>query len=483
MRGKHRIGALLLALLLMGTMALPAGAAELPQHFDGALVIIHTNDLHGNLDSYAKVAAMKQTYEDYGAYVLLLDAGDYSGGQPWVEMSEGESAVTLMNMAGYGGAAVGEEELAYGYAQLQTLADLAEFPLLAANAEEDGGQALAARQVFTMPDGMKIGVFGLTAPEAAVSAGGAVTFSGGSRLAACAQEQADALRAEGCQVVICLGHLDMAGTGDGNSAMEVIRATEGIDLFINGHAHYTLEEIKAANGGTCVVGDTVLTSAGTDFQEVGIVVYTQGEYAAVSMSSQEVVVLDEAVQAKGEELSRAVCGGYGDVTASQWFAPAVRYVTEAGLMQGSGGLFRPNEAMSRAMLVTVLYRLAGSPAVDGEIPFADVAPGKWYADAVCWAAEQGIVQGVTPTAFSPDGQVTREQMATFLYRYAGAPESSGTLSGYTDAGQVGAYAADAMAWAVAEGLITGTTASTLSPRAAATRAAVAVVLTRWAEGE
>ena len=477
----YRIAALLMALLLIGTLALPAGAAEIPQHLEGAVVVIHTNDLHGNLDSYAKVAAMKKTYEDYGAYVLLLDAGGYSQGQPWVEMSEGESAITLMNMAGYDAAALGEAEFAYGYAQLQTLAEMAEFPLLAANVYADGQQAFQANQVFTAPDGTKIGVFALTTPEVEDSlAEEELTVDGGTQLARCAQRQVDALEAEGCSVIICLGHLGIEDT-EGNSSLALLEKVEGIDLFIDGHSHSTLEEISAATGGTCMVGDTVLTSAGGEFEEVGIVVYMQDEYAAVTMSADEVAVVDEAVQAKGEELSRAVCGGYSDVTASQWFAQAVRYVTDNGLMQGSGGAFLPNDTITRAMLVTVLYRLSGSPAVEGSAAFTDVAAGAWYADAVRWAVEQGIVQGQTADTFNPNGQVTREQLATFFYRYAGSPETAGELSGYTDAGQISGYAADAMAWAAETGLVTGTTATTLSPKAVATRAAVAAVLMRWGE--
>ena len=175
--------------------------------------------------------------------------------------------------------------------------------------------------------------------------------------------------------------------------------------------------------------------------------------------------------------------GYRDVTGDNWYAPAVRYVSTTGLMQGSGGLFRPGDTMNRAMLVTVLYRMAGSPAVEGDSPFTDVPAGKWYTDAVLWASRNGIVQGQTASTFDPNGSITRQQLATFLYRYAKAKPVQTDLSAFTDAGQVSAYAADPMAWAVSNGLISGTASATLAPRDTASRAMVATVLMRYQNQE
>ena len=173
--------------------------------------------------------------------------------------------------------------------------------------------------------------------------------------------------------------------------------------------------------------------------------------------------------------------GFRDVQADAWYADAVQYVVSEGLMNGTDAdAFSPDASMSRAMLVTVLYRLSGEPAVSQDSGFADVAADAYYADAVSWATEQGIVTGTSQTAFSPDESVTREQMAALLYRYAGEPSAAGDLSAYADADSVSAYASDAMAWCVENGVLNGTDGSRLEPAASATRAEVAAVLQRFA---
>ena len=175
-----------------------------------------------------------------------------------------------------------------------------------------------------------------------------------------------------------------------------------------------------------------------------------------------------------------------DVADSDWYADAVQYVFANGLMAGtSDTTFSPNATTTRAMIVTILYRLEGTPAVTGTTAFTDVAAGQYYADAVAWAAQNGIVSGTSATTFSPDGVITREQMAAILYRYAQYKgydvTAKADLSVFTDAAQVSTYATDAMAWANASGLISGTSATTLSPAGSATRAQVATILMRFCE--
>lgn len=176
---------------------------------------------------------------------------------------------------------------------------------------------------------------------------------------------------------------------------------------------------------------------------------------------------------------------YYDVPTDKWYADSVKYVTSHALMGGVGnGNFDPDGTVSRAMLVTVLYRMEGSPAASKEAPFADVKSGSYYASAVAWAAQSGIVNGVSKTKFAPDDSVTREQLAAILCRYAeGKGQNvrvSRSLTQYKDASQISAYAVDAMRWANAAGYITGTTANTLSPKGTTTRAQLAVILTRYA---
>lgn len=173
--------------------------------------------------------------------------------------------------------------------------------------------------------------------------------------------------------------------------------------------------------------------------------------------------------------------GFTDVKDSDWFSAAVQYAFEHKLMTGTGNnLFSPNTATSRAMLVTILYRLEGSPAVTTASPFADVAAGTYYADAVAWAAQSGIVSGYSADRFAPNDSLTREQLATILYRYAQFKDQDTTattdLAAYTDASAISAYAKPALAWANATKLLNGTSATTLSPQQTATRAQVAQIL-------
>ena len=178
---------------------------------------------------------------------------------------------------------------------------------------------------------------------------------------------------------------------------------------------------------------------------------------------------------------------FGDVKSADWFYNDVKYVYEKGMMAGTAAdVFAPNATTTRAMIVTILYRLEGSPAVTGTSAFADVPAGQWYTDAVNWAAANQIVKGTSATTFAPNDSITREQMAAILYRYAQYKGYDVTkkadLSGYSDNGQVSAYAKDALAWANAAKLINGVTNTTLAPQGNATRAQVSAILHRFCDG-
>lgn len=178
---------------------------------------------------------------------------------------------------------------------------------------------------------------------------------------------------------------------------------------------------------------------------------------------------------------------FSDVRIADWFYNDVKYVYEKGMMSGTAAdVFAPNATTTRAMIVTILYRLEGSPAVTGTSAFVDVPAGQWYTDAVNWAAANQIVKGTSATTFAPNDSITREQMAAILYRYAQYKGYDVTkkadLSGYSDNGQVSAYAKDALAWANAAKLINGVTNTTLAPQGNATRAQVSAILHRFCDG-
>lgn len=187
----------------------------------------------------------------------------------------------------------------------------------------------------------------------------------------------------------------------------------------------------------------------------------------------------------GEEQPSTSSIPFTDVATTAWYYDAVEYMYESGMMNGtSDTTFSPNATTTRAMIVTMLHRLEGEPDAS-DVNFTDIASGMYYADAVAWAQENGVVNGTSETTFSPDQAITREQLATILYRYAQVKgydvTASNNLDAYTDASQISAYALTAMQWANAEGLITGNTATTINPTGDATRAEVATILMRFAE--
>lgn len=662
MRSRHKLLALALSLALLLSLAVPVCAAETTtsttKDLTGHIIILHTNDVHGGIAGYAKLAAAKESYTASGAYTLLVDAGDYIQGDPTVSASQGKTAIELMNSTGYDAATVGNHEFDYGYANLKTISAQANFPILAANVQYNGATAFDSHTIFTAANGKKIGVFGLETPETATKAHPAkiqgVTFVGGQDMMKLAQTEVDTLKAAGCDYVICLGHLGIDAESTGNRSIDVLNAVTGIDVFIDGHSHSTLDQIKAATNGTGKVGNAYLTSTGTKLANVGVVDIApdgtittsnvpldtltaenadtaavirriqqqiDADYGAVFAQS-EVQLNGEKAQVRtgetnlgdlitdamlwqagtlGEKVDAAISNGggiraslsvggltkkdintvlpfgntlylvkltgaqllealeastcslpesigafpqvsgieytvntgakfsstenypgstygkpnavnrvtiqrvggaafdpaetytivtndflgaggdtyytfksspvgydtgvpldevlmdyitaqckgtitkaaygqtagrihmisYDDVKASNASANDIIGVTLAGWMNGTGTGFSPNASLDRAMMVTILYRLAGSPAVSGTMPFTDVPAGSWYYDAVLWASQKDITLGTSAAIFSPNALLTPDQLGTLLQRFTGK-EAQGLPTGQTN---------------------------------------------------
>lgn len=662
MRSRHKLLALALSLALLLSLAVPVCAAETTtsttKDLTGHIVILHTNDVHGGIAGYAKLAAAKESYTASGAYTLLVDAGDYIQGDPTVSASQGKTAIELMNSTGYDAATVGNHEFDYGYANLKTISAQANFPILVANVQYNGATAFDSHTIFTAANGKKIGVFGLATPETSTKAHPAkiqgVTFVGGQDMMKLAQTEVDTLKAAGCNYVICLGHLGIDAESTGNRSIDVLNAVTGIDVFIDGHSHSTLDQIKAATNGTGKVGNAYLTSTGTKLANVGVVDIApdgtittsnvpldtltaenadtaaviqriqqqiDADYGAVFAQS-EVQLDGEKAQVRtgetnlgdlitdamlwqagtlGEKVDAAVNNGggiraslsvggltkkdintvlpfgntlylvkltgaqllealeastcslpesigafpqvsgieytvntgakfsstenypgstygkpnavnrvtiqrvggaafdpaetytivtndflgaggdtyytfksspvgydtgvpldevlmdyitaqckgtitkaaygqtagrihmisYDDVKASDASANDIIGVTLAGWMNGTGTGFSPNASLDRAMMVTILYRLAGSPAVSGTMPFTDVPAGSWYYNAVLWASQKDITLGTSAATFSPNALLTPDQLGTLLQRFTGK-EAQGLPTGQTN---------------------------------------------------
>ena len=178
---------------------------------------------------------------------------------------------------------------------------------------------------------------------------------------------------------------------------------------------------------------------------------------------------------------------FTDIKETDWHYSAVKYVYENNLMSGTDKGFEPDSKMTRAMLVSVLFRLSGDGKAETDIAFGDVEDGKWYTDGILWAASCGIVSGVGDNNFAPDSEITREQMAVILYNFAmykkqaDSKARSEKVSEFEDYGEVSDYAKEAISWANAEGFISGESDSTLNPKNSATRAQIASILMRYCE--
>ena len=287
------------------------------------VVILHTNDVHGAIEGYAKVAALADQYAADGAYVLVLDAGDYSQGDTSVSVSEGATAVELMNMVGYDAAALGNHEFDYGFEVLKKNMESAQFPILAANVKYNGELAFDDAAVFTTPGGTKIGVFGLDTPETATKAHPGkiqgVTFAGGEELYTIAQEQVDLLKNEGCNYIICIGHLgiDDETAATANRSIDLLANVTGIDVFIDGHSHSTEEEIAEKTNADRKVGDTVVTSTGTKLENIGVVTIKDSTITTECVPTEGIEVpADSEIAARAAAILAEIEADYGTVFAS-----------------------------------------------------------------------------------------------------------------------------------------------------------------------
>jgi 2',3'-cyclic-nucleotide 2'-phosphodiesterase (5'-nucleotidase family) len=241
-----------------------------PQDLSGKTVILHTNDVHGAVDGYAQAAALKYEFMARGAEVILADAGDFSQGTPYVSVRKGDDAITLMNYASYDVATLGNHEFDYGYEQLKKNLGRAWFKVICADVvDKKGNPILDPTYTFTSKSGLKVGFFGLETPETQTKVNPAlikgINFLSKTDIYKCAQEQINTLKANGCDVVICLSHLgvDDESAPDGHRSSDLYANTTGIDFIIDGHSHTVMTE--GANG-------EPIQSTGTKFENVGYIV-------------------------------------------------------------------------------------------------------------------------------------------------------------------------------------------------------------------
>ena len=276
----------------------------------------------------------------------------------------------------------------------------------------------------------------------------------------------------------------------GLSNLEWIRANgQQITLPSTLHANpLTVENAVFGIDGARIVPDEISHN--------GAYIAPHVQWGSLSINTKEVSYSFEQVIGHIDELRFSgtvvqpltITTPFADVHPTNWFFPAVRYVFYNNLMQGtSPTTFAPNANLSRAMIATILHRMAGEPEVTYRPVFSDVAAGRWYSDAIIWAFDADVVRGTSPTTFAPGSNITREQFAAMMHRFAEYMEYDTTVrvgsewNRFRDSNQISIWAINALAWANYHGLITGRTSTTIAPRGTATRAEAAMILMRFME--
>ena len=524
MKHMKKLLSLLLVLCLVLSLSCTAFAAGAEKPLDGKTVILHSNDVHGAIDLYAAMAALKADYEAQGAEVILADAGDYSQGTVYVSVNKGADAVTMMNATGYDVVTLGNHEFDYGYAQLVENMKAAKFQVLCADVLGADGKTIYDANTIIEKGGVKIGFFGLETPEAQTKANpkliqGLKFLAGadGKELYGCAAAQVADLKAKGADLVVCLAHLGVDESSEPYTSYDLAKNVQGIDFIIDGHSHTVMTEgpngepiqstgTAFANIGVITIDNATKKILGNDLIKVadyekrdetyaepaGRIVVDQGVAPAITdvqsmvmgeasytAESYKAYAAVEAKLAAAEteaervalcaELRAAVSGlkiveNTFDDAASGWYKPAVDFAQASGLMSGMGdNKFAPDVTTTRAMVAQVMYELADEPDVSGlTCPLSDVDSTAWYADAVIWAYNAGVVSGYEDGTFRPGRAITRQEMAVMFYGMLFGTDSilaeddiKLALGAFKDGDTVASWAREAVAVCYISGIMVG----------------------------
>ena len=290
----RKVLALLLSVVMTLTLLVSSAWADEPKPLDGKTVILHTNDVHGSIELYAKVAAMKDDYKAQGAQVILADAGDYSQGTVYVSVNKGKDAVTMMNAAGYDVATIGNHEFDYGYAQLKSNLNSAGFKVVCANVLQDGSPVFDAYTKINK-GGVQVAFVGLETPEAQTKANPALiqglTFLAGDEMYAAVQTQVDAARTAGADIVIVLTHLGVDSSSEPNTSYDLYKKVNGIDFIIDGHSHTVMT--KGPEG-------EPIQSTGTALNNIGVITI---DNATKKIESNELIPIWHTEEVDGDNVT------------------------------------------------------------------------------------------------------------------------------------------------------------------------------------
>ena len=301
---------LFLSAVMAFTLVVSTAWAGGPE-YAGKTVILHSNDVHGSIDGYAYMAALRDEYKDKGADVILADAGDYSQGKTYVSTTKGEDAFVMMNAVGYDVATIGNHEFDYGWAQLKSNASKATFKILCADVLENGATIFEPYTIIEK-GGVKIGFFGMETPEAQTKANPALikglTFLAEQKMYDCAQAQVNALKTAGADVIICLSHLGVDAESEPNTSYDLLKNTTGIDMVIDGHSHTVM----------AATAETPIQSTGTAFANIGVIVIDNATKEIVDNFLYELpgeLTADTDVAAEAQVIINRVNQEYGEVFA------------------------------------------------------------------------------------------------------------------------------------------------------------------------
>ena len=322
--------ALLLSVVMSLSLLVSTAWAEDPvtQDLAGKTVILHTNDVHGAIQDYAKVAALKADYEKRGADVYLVDAGDFSQGSVYVSLNKGADAVTMLNAVGYDYVTLGNHEFDYGAQQLADNLKKANFDILCSNVLDADGDPAADEAVTSEVEGsgLKIGFFGLATPETKTKANPALikglTFLSGEALYKCAQENIDWLKGQNVDVIICLTHLGVDKESQPNTSYDLYKNTTGIDFIIDGHSHTVMtkgpngEPIQSTGTALANVGVIIIDNATKKIEENKLVpIWHTEKKDDKSVTVYDYTKEDAAVAAAAKAIMDPIDAEYGEVFA------------------------------------------------------------------------------------------------------------------------------------------------------------------------
>ena len=322
--------ALLLSVVMSLSLLVSTAWAEDPvtQDLAGKTVILHTNDVHGAIQDYAKVAALKADYEARGADVYLVDAGDFSQGSVYVSLHKGADAITMLNAVGYDYVTLGNHEFDYGAQQLADNLKKANFDILCSNVLDADGDPAADEAVTSEVEGsgLKIGFFGLATPETKTKANPALikglTFLSGEALYKCAQENIDWLKGQNVDVIICLTHLGVDKESQPNTSYDLYKNTTGIDFIIDGHSHTVMtkgpngEPIQSTGTALANVGVIIIDNATKKIEENKLVpIWHTEKKDDKSVTVYDYTKEDAAVAAAAKAIMDPIDAAYGEVFA------------------------------------------------------------------------------------------------------------------------------------------------------------------------